>query len=788
MPQRTRIQLPFRRAVRSPIVTDGIARTRDVPVTIGDRTAVVRNAAGELVRADTAVLGGRPDSVGFDTLDEMRRDPTVSACLTLIKAPIIAHVRRSADVECADPAVAAFVRRTVVDSGLLSRAVRSCLSALDFGVAVHEKVWTVEDVTAAYPETNPDTGETIDVTAYDGPAATLKDLRLINPGTVRHFLRRTEARDGQPGDGSFDGFVQRGQQGGADVEVPAPYAFVYAHGSEFGNLWGVPRTRAAFGAWFWLQVVMKQWVAWVERKASPTRTVRFPPGIDPVSGLDNATVATQIGNRADAVSALAIPSLTDPNGKPLWDVGEIVLTDRGDVFERAAARLTGMIYRAIFAPQRAVENAGETGTYAEAREHADTFLLTEDDLLFDVLDAVSRYVVRPLIELNLGADAPPARITCPGLTDDERTFLRDVLTTALIDPEARSRIDLDALAERYALPLREQAPIRTEVDAVLEPENEDEQQDDLAGDSDDDGLPPNLVLDDLARGDALTSALLLADDGDDALIVALAAGLADLSRYRLTPDGSAVLGYRVIDTTTGKRLTGFAAMKVIDAFQKRAAREAKRGQQQAESAARKAARAADAEVKKQEREAAKAQRAAERESAKAQRAAAKAQRDQEREAERTARETERAQAATERATAANAQRERAELEGAAHSLRGADADRAITAAGWQAAVGAAVDRVAAVARARQVAEAQPDVIVSVVRTGDGYRVVKKPKRAIGSAAARPDNLALVDRSGVPASTPDDVAAALIATAERRIADLFTSTPPDGAEEEYEDGD
>ncbi len=710
------------RAAGVEVPRSGPAQTRDVPVIAGARAAALGPWAGAGA-FPSFVRDANPDTLTFEQYDEMRRDPTIAAGLTMVKAPILGMVRR-AGVQCDDPAVAAAVEEVFLKSGLLYQAVRAMLSAEEFGVAFMEKVWAREDLDIWFGLPDPNTGEPVEQVAFQGPALVIRQLRHVNPATVTEIRRRHEPRDGKPGDGSFDGFVQR--VGADEVWVQPPYAFVYSRNPEFGNLWGAPRTKPAYPYYVWKQVILKYWMAWTEKKAVPPRIARHPVGVNARTGQDNAEVAVQVATAVDNVAAVALPSTRDQSNNYLWTLEELSTTDRTDVFERTVRALDGALLRAIFVPERSFLE-GQYGTKAEAEAHTDTFLLTEDERLVDMLEAFSRYVVQPWIDYNFGPDAARARIVCPGLTDEERALLREVLMALLSAPAMQERVDLGAIAERYGVPLKP-APAPTPdagamdggVGAGAEDNGAAGQNGEESGPA---AAPPNLVLSDAMQA-----------------VVSLAAEV-DLSRYTITPDDSAS-GYRVIDRRTGQRLIGFAARQVVKAFQNAQ----KKAAAQAERAARQAQR---------ERE----------------RAAKKAQREQ----ERAARQAERERKRVEQAIVQAARAERRELEARTRTLDPDLAEQVIRRAGWAVEGDVAPDLDQAVRAAEAVAADNPDLIVSAVRVKGGFVVVTKAKNAITPRGQGPANVAMVDL--VEASLPRTWDAALAALAEE--AGEPVQVPADG---------
>ena len=739
-------------ATRRDIRPDAPRVTRDVPM-VG-RQYFVRMTPD---LASTLRTGeARIDTISLERLDELRRDDVIRAALIVCKAPIAAQFRR-ATIECEDEAIAAAATAALIDTGLIYAAARTALLAFDFGVAFHEKRWTVKPLSVTYPRTDPVTGDQADVSAFDGPALTYHDIISVNPVHVTRIKRRTEPRAGKPADGSFDGFIWDGKD--PEGWVPPARAWVYGYQAEFGNLWGRARIRDAHPYWVWGNFLWKIWMHWLEKRAVPPRAVRHPPGTQPETGEDNGIIAVRLANAIDSASAVAMPNATDAAGKYAWDVQEWPNTDRTSVFLEAISRLDDAKLWSMFVPKRVFMEA-EFGSRADAEAHGDIFLLTLDADAADIADSMTRYLVRDWVALNFGIDAPAARVVVPGLTDEQKAITKQVLTAAMTAPQFLDRLDLDALVEPFGIPLRDVQPQAAagvdEFGNPLPPEPGGVPA--PAPPASAAPAPDNLVLSDFDQ-------------------VVLLGPLADLSRYELRPDASRKSGFRVIDKTTGKTLSGFVALRIIQAFQSRAANEAKRAQSRSETAGRKAARERAAAArkaasqaasarKKAAREAESARKKGERESAAAarktaaeqKRAAATAAREQKaaaRTTERTRTQAERTQAAARTQQVATARAERAELDRLNATKAEGEALRTIAAKGWQVLAAGVADHDAAVEQARTAAERDDTHIYTIMRVGKGYAVVKKPRASLqtrpgpGNVAASDADTAADGNGGTP---------------------------------------
>lgn len=636
--------------------------TRDYPMMIpgfgGGRYFANLNSPEGFIR-DT-----RPDLIGFDTLDRMRRHAPIKAALTLIKMPILSRVRM-AEAECEDADIQAVVQKELIDSGLLYKLAVSSLRALDFGVAFHEKRWVTKELHVEYETEDIETGERVQKTAWDGIAHTYKEIREVNPATITEILRRTVHRGytGVEADESFDGFVQGMDQDGVKREVDPYCSFVYTYSKEYGNMWGEPRNRDAYPYYMWAQFVLKAWMMWVERKVVPPNKAWFPMGQSRMpdgSMIDNQIIALMMGKALNNSSTVALPSTNiakdarGGTGRRImrdWDIEEVSRTDVTEIFKTTKEELDNDMFRAMFAPPRTFDaGSGDGGLFStDAQAHFDVFLSTEDGIILDFSDSSGDFMVTPFVNVNFGEDAPPCRIKIPGLSDEQRQMLEETFTALVANVNNQDRVDFDALATRFSVPLKDVTDTEEEevTDEIGNPAYIPEVAGGPAGapgaatatNPSNPANPPaqpattgagstganptpssggsaaaaparpnNLLLDDVSLVE-----VMLADFTES---IELASAPFDPTKWIIEEKPDSPLGYKVTDAKDGRVLGGYAAMQVIKSWQQSAAKSGKSAataekasQHKAEAAAKhtatlaaQAQRKADAATKKAQTE------------------------------------------------------------------------------------------------------------------------------------------------------------------------------------------
>lgn len=369
------------------------------------------------------VGGSTPLAISIATKKRMRRDPQIALGLAAIKAPIMSLSWR---VECEDPVVASFVEEAL--SPLWRHLVRSSLNAVDFGFQAHEKVWTVQELRVRARRNG-------EVFEQSFPQAVLyKKLKDIDPERVRMLADET---------GGFRGI----KLVDSEVTLPPQKCFVMSVGREWGNLYGASRLEAAYEPWHWCRVLYNYCNRYFERKGDPPIKARAPAELrvdaqgNQVNALDEAAACVQ---SLKAGGTAVFPDERDEQGNLRWDFQYMLDDKRADMFIDYIAHLQVMKLRALLVPERVLTQEAETGTYALAREHTETFLKTEELLLAELLDHVNRYLVPPLVFYNFGPEVPRAMVVTTGVSRANEELLREVLLQLL---KAEKQADTEHLSQ-----------------------------------------------------------------------------------------------------------------------------------------------------------------------------------------------------------------------------------------------------------------------------------------------------------------------------------------------------
>lgn len=377
----------------------------------------------------------RYDSLDWDTLDVMRRNPMVKLGLVVRASPIFTALRE-ARVECADEKIKAFIEDQFLNRWLLRVASSSLIPGYVYGSAPHEKVWETKDLDIKYiPE-----GETEEQTAFSGPALVYGKIDFVHPSTLEGYLTNKKT-------GDFEGFVQQDPQGGSKgIEVEAWKAFVYSNRFLFGGYWGESEEEDIYPSWYYASFFRALLADYVRLRAIPPVIGHAPWGSrTTVDGdeVDNISYAGEVLLQAFESQVVVLPWEPDPNtGNNMWGYSELSTARRVEaVFIDAIEELEVNILRGLLVPERTVtQNKAAVGSYNQAEIHQERLLDMTKLEVDDFVLAVNRWLIPQLVEDNFGANAPECRIFVRSVSERLKEKLFSVLISLLQNDTDDSRV------------------------------------------------------------------------------------------------------------------------------------------------------------------------------------------------------------------------------------------------------------------------------------------------------------------------------------------------------------
>jgi hypothetical protein len=396
-----------------------------------------------------------PETITYSTFDKMKAHPQIAAGLAAIKLPILATAWT---VECADKDIAAFVYQTL--RPLWRGLIRSTLTAIDYGFSAHEKVWEIKPLNLKRPDS---AGR--NRSFFNRSAATYKKIKSLHP---EYISIRTDKLD------NFLGITQEFQAISIQINPDKAFIFTHSKGDNFGNLYGTSRLKNVYDVWYWWQLLAQFMMRYFERKGSPPIVGRFPPGKSK-DGATHSSVALKVGKSMITDGVVTLPSSMYPDGKTYkWDVEYLMDDKRGEMFVSALNALEIKMLRGLFVPERVLTQDLRTGSYALSRTHFNVFVMELDGLLSDIEDHFTRYIVRPLVEYNFGADAPATFVEMEKLSRDRREFLAKIFfemaKTGAIAPAVKE------IARELKIPIDESTPPKPKEEVQPKPEKEEQEK------------------------------------------------------------------------------------------------------------------------------------------------------------------------------------------------------------------------------------------------------------------------------------------------------------------------
>lgn len=342
------------------------------PLTAGYKPAAFGAGWGLGYHGSAVTQGQVPFNVA--EVPAMVRDPMVSFALRILRAPL-AGVRWKINATSQD--VRQFVHRQL--RRFWKRDLVKACRMLEYGVAGGELTYKLK------------AGKIV----YAG-------LKEIHPFDMRPLTLG----------GEFYGVrVQPMSSGGKTLDLPKPRAFWLANDAKFGLYYGRSRLEGAYEPW--MEKRGKRGAAdirrmWFLKNAYRGARLRYPPGFTAWNGreVDNQEIARELVEKAETGFVIALPSGRDPMTKEfLWYWEDAA--SHGDVsgVREYYGDLNDEILTGAGIPVELVR-AGETGSgYAGRAVPAQVFYRSEDEIVANIIDAVDKYMLRPLVLLNYGEEA-----------------------------------------------------------------------------------------------------------------------------------------------------------------------------------------------------------------------------------------------------------------------------------------------------------------------------------------------------------------------------------------------
>lgn len=388
------------------------------------------------------------DSLPLDTINQMLKSSPVRFALEMKRAQIVSVFRnkRSWKIQSPDTELVDIVTKNLIQI-LPKMALDFSFSSLAYGASFQELVWEYK---SKY-----ELGITDSKYQSNKKYIVAKIPNSINPETIIK-INRTK-------DGHFDGFTQKSKALlSEEINIPRDAALIIPYDEKFRNLWGESMLKPMYPIWYWYEIVLRSMVRYMERTGTPVAVVKAPskawvikPGTK--QKVDGITWGMEIASNVSRSNAAVLPSDTDDQGKPLWELSYLNSNERSQPFMDILELLTQMILRAGLSADRALsQTSGGVGSYNIGEIHQQATALHNELILIQWIHYLNTYFL-PLFSLyNRGKNGPPIWMETQGLDPSDRDNLATMLGAAQSMESFKAagyRIDWETLFETNNIPL-----------------------------------------------------------------------------------------------------------------------------------------------------------------------------------------------------------------------------------------------------------------------------------------------------------------------------------------------
>lgn len=384
-----------------------------------------------------------PETITDATFTKMGKHHQIAFGLAFVRLPL-----ESVEwwIECENEEIRTFLTQAVKD--VWRALIRSCTKALEFGYAPHEIVWRQE---ANYR-------------VWD------KDLSIDVRRPVAYTFDRIKAVEPQYCTLKLDGDRYAGfeQMSGGDIE--AEKSFWFTHDERFGNLYGRSRLVPCYDPWYWSSIIVAFCNRYLERFGTPATVGKAPEG-DTETHKDesgnpvlqnNLDLMQAAGEALQEKSVVTLPATGAD--EPGWSLDYLTDDKRGSEFSEILNKYDTWMLRGLFVPERSLTQDSEVGSNSMADTHANMFLLSEESLLGDVLDAVNRQLIPNLLLYNYGPDAPRAEVCSKGFTDERKQLVKEIFIEMI--KGGRAQPATEELARELGVPMAEGSSEEDKIDST----------------------------------------------------------------------------------------------------------------------------------------------------------------------------------------------------------------------------------------------------------------------------------------------------------------------------------
>lgn len=417
-----------------------------------------RNSLYDQVVTRSGIGQYNPDKIPMSIYSKMSLDPEISLATSEIVLPIVAQSFR---IESTNEDISLVIHHLM--NPIYRKLISDLLTAIKYGFSVGEIVY--EKRMAKITRLNESGEEEI---VYEGDIVAPKKIKFVEPKTISVIRdKKTE---------EVKWIVQKNVNPFKKAPRVRPNKVIwFAPDSEFGNIFGTSRYKAAYQPWYWFQILVQFMLKYLERRGGPTTVGKAPKGSTIASDgkkIDNLDLALAMAKAVSSNTSVAMESSIYPESSTdKWGLKILEDSGRGDMFLDALNFLNVQKMRAMKIPDK-VGVAEGSSTNATAENNTDIHLLNEESLIQKIESAINTQIIEPLIEYNF---VPEERRSCKikieRLNHGKRTLLKDTLLRMMMfssgaENKPKSLPSIQKMCELLEVPTDQYYDIFSDSDTV----------------------------------------------------------------------------------------------------------------------------------------------------------------------------------------------------------------------------------------------------------------------------------------------------------------------------------
>src|SRR3970040_1141561 len=419
--------------------------------------------------------------IPLSKLEQMRRDPIIAFGLMFVKVPLI---RANWHIDSVDPQRAAFIENAL--RMIYGRFVLAYLNCLDYGYSPIVKRFEYANPDWTYLD--PITNEEKQVWPEGINALIWKPFIPLNPRKSRpKFNSKGEFAgiDHAPGT-DFNFGIFKGNSG-RPADVPLDWALWATNekDSEFGSLYGYPRTGYAYRYWwsYWYKFGLSDRA--FEKWGDPPFVVFHPAdeGVEDSDGnpIDFGDEALAVAEQLRSGANVAMPSSVirgyaedRPTNVREWDFKQVESTANFAALNESFEYLDVQKLRSIMVPEQGlIEGKGGSSSVNVAAEFGDLLKESQAVVMEEIDDHINRFMIPQLLEANFGPGGASCKKVTTGFDPQDLETMRSIVTGVANTKGEIAEVDMQRLLDNLGIPLLTHAAIERKLQKIADREDEE---------------------------------------------------------------------------------------------------------------------------------------------------------------------------------------------------------------------------------------------------------------------------------------------------------------------------